>query len=419
VSVSNLAPVTAATRRAAIERAATWAAVALGISIPISVAGDSILSALAVLLLVLAGGWRDKLRFVATHPVALAFLALFTWLALGLLWGDRLPGDGGRYLGKYDDMLLMALLLPLFREARPRRAAVLALAAGLILTLALSYAVAAGLVPKTWLRVPDPTSAIAFKLRVTHGFLVAIGAFLFALLAREAAGRKRMAWGLMALLAAFNVLSLVKSQTGWVVFAVLVLYLFAVSFGWRGLMAAVLLALTIGAAGYLGSASIRMRIDETADEIASARAGRPATGADSTGLRLEFYRNTLDIIAEHPVLGVGTGGFPKTYAQRAAAAGRIVTANPHNEYLLIAAQVGLPGLALMIALFATAWRMGRHLPAPLERDLARGLVLAMASGSLFNSLLVDHAEGLLFAWLCAVLFGGLQWRRMDRPHPVA
>jgi len=34
----------------------------------------------------------------------------------------------------------------------------------------------------------------------------------------------------------------------------------------------------------------------------------------------------------------------------------------------------------------------------------------MAIGSLFNSLLLDHTEGLLFAWLTGVLFAGLQSR---------
>jgi hypothetical protein len=63
-----------------------------------------------------------------------------------------------------------------------------------------------------------------------------------------------------------------------------------------------------------------------------------------------------------------------------------------------------------MALFATAWHGARRL-APLERDLARGIVLATAVGCLFNSLLADHTEGLLFAWLSAVVFGSLKYRQ--------
>jgi uncharacterized membrane protein YccC len=45
--------------------------------------------------------------------------------------------------------------------------------------------------------------------------------------------------------------------------------------------------------------------------------------------------------------------------------------------------------------------------------LARGLVLTIAVGCLFNSLLLDHTEGLFFAWGLGVLFGGLGPGRGD------
>jgi len=44
----------------------------------------------------------------------------------------------------------------------------------------------------------------------------------------------------------------------------------------------------------------------------------------------------------------------------------------------------------------------------MEAHLARGLVLMIAAGCLFNSLLLDHTEGLLYAWLTGLLFAGLK-----------
>jgi len=38
-------------------------------------------------------------------------------------------------------------------------------------------------------------------------------------------------------------------------------------------------------------------------------------------------------------------------------------------------------------------------------------VLTIAVGCLFNSLLLDHTEGLLYAWLTSVLYAGLQSQR--------
>jgi len=39
--------------------------------------------------------------------------------------------------------------------------------------------------------------------------------------------------------------------------------------------------------------------------------------------------------------------------------------------------------------------------------LARALILTIMVGSLFNSLLIDHVESLLFAWLSGLLFAAL------------
>ena len=86
--------------------------------------------------------------------------------------------------------------------------------------------------------------------------------------------------------------------------------------------------------------------------------------------------------------------------------------NPHNEYLNLAVQLGIPGAIALITLFAVIWRHARGLPTALERDLARGLALTFAIGCLFNSLLMDHVEGLFFAWSLGVLFGGYDPARM-------
>ena len=84
------------------------------------------------------------------------------------------------------------------------------------------------------------------------------------------------------------------------------------------------------------------------------------------------------------------------------------TRNPHNEYLLIAVQVGLVGLGLLLYLFYRQWRLAKMLPSSLERSLAHGLLLAIMSGCLFNSLLLDHTEGMLYGWMSGLLYAGLK-----------
>ena len=57
-----------------------------------------------------------------------------------------------------------------------------------------------------------------------------------------------------------------------------------------------------------------------------------------------------------------------------------------------------PALLLLLALYVLLWREAPRLATRLERDALRGLVLTIAIAGLFNSALMDHVEGLLFAW---------------------
>ena len=127
----------------------------------------------------------------------------------------------------------------------------------------------------------------------------------------------------------------------------------------------------------------------------------------SVGLRLEFYRTSLNLIAEHPFIGTGTGSFAKVYADKVAGTRLTHATNPHNEYLNIAIQLGLVGELALLGLFFCVWRFADRLPTARERDLARGLVITFATGCLFNSLLMDHVEGLWFAWATGLLYAGL------------
>ena len=137
--------------------------------------------------------------------------------------------------------------------------------------------------------------------------------------------------------------------------------------------------------------------------------GWHATDAQSTsiGLRLEFYHNTLRIIRDHPVAGVGTGGFPQAYARVVEGTGMLPTRNPHNEFLHLAAQVGPIGVAALLWLLWQQWRLAARLVLP-EREIARGLVVLITIGCMLNSLLLDHTEGLLYAWLTGLLYARVE-----------
>ena len=65
-------------------------------------------------------------------------------------------------------------------------------------------------------------------------------------------------------------------------------------------------------------------------------------------------------------------------------------------------------------MFWMQWRTAKYLNTPMEQSLARGLVLTMVAGCMVNSLLLDHTEGLFYAWLSGLLYGGLKYGQPDK-----
>ena len=393
------------------ERLGRWSAVALGASIPVSVALDNALLAAVLMCFCIGGRYRPKWEAVRTNPLAIAALALFALLIAGTFYGEAGVKEATQYLTKYLDLLFIPLFVFLFRGTDDRRLGLYALAGALLATVLLSFALHAGM-PRSGLFVHNTVYPVVFKHNLTHAVLVAFGAFVFfqfALAARTTAARAL--WGVAAAASVINVAFVVPGRTGFVILGALFLYSGYALWRRRGLLAMLAVVGLSFAAAYASSDLLRERINRAVHQYSQWRPGVAVDTSNSVGQRLEFYRVSLEIVREHPLAGVGTGGFPKAYAEKAGHTSPFEVRNPHNEYLLIAVQTGLVGLALLLQLFWQQWRLAPRLATPLETHIARGLVLTIAVGCLFNSLLLDHTEGLLYAWLTGVLYGGLQSKR--------
>ena len=393
-----------------------WCAVAIGASVPASIALDNLLLGIVVLTWLAGLQYRKKLALAWTNPVYRAALLLFGVLLLGTAYGQAAPGDAKLYLSKYIDLALIPVLGFAFALPRNRKTALLLLAGSLATILLISCALKTGFVsPLPWFRVTPESPYVVFKLRLTHNILMAFAAFLFAWLSCCAgSNRARLAWGALALLAIVNITLVVEGATGY-----LALIMLWVLFGWqragfRGMAMAV--ACIVGMVALLSiiPGPFQTRVQQITQEMRQESVDRPAS--TSTGYRMEFYRNTLALIQKNPLFGTGTGSFPAVYAEQVKDTGSVASKNPHNEFMLITVQTGLVGLAALLWLFWQQWRYSPQLATPLERNLAQGLVLMMILICMLNSSLLDHTEGLLFAWMTALLYGGLE---SARPTSVA
>jgi O-antigen ligase len=125
------------------------------------------------------------------------------------------------------------------------------------------------------------------------------------------------------------------------------------------------------------------------------------------GSRRVYYRNSVEILQEHWIVGVGTGGFAQAYGDKVAKKydasdwRALVIKDPHNQYLGVAIQQGIGGVALFLAWIAAIVR---------ERDaskdhhrLAVAILVGWCVTSLFSSHFKTFAEGHLLAMFLGVL----------------
>lgn len=388
---------------------ARWAAILLGVSIPIAVALDNLLLAVLLLAWLLGGGWREKLSIIRRHPVTPAVLGMCALVLLGCFYGPKDSADTLRFLRKYANLLLILLLLPLFRDPRDQLRALIAFGVAMGLTLLLSFLLWYGLIPENPLKGRLADNPVFFKLHITHSLFMALAGFL-ALVAALHVTRQRWRMLLLgaALLAAFNVLFMVHGRTGQLVLVCLLAYLFIDRFRWRGVLLAAAGALVVLVVAYQLQAPVFERFALAAAELqqwTGATTAASEANDTSVGLRMNYALTALQIFREHPLFGVGTGGFTSSYAVIADARGLVESNNPHNQYVLIAAQYGIVGLGMLLLLYYLIWRSAGQLAKPWQLA-ARGLLLAILIGNLFNSFLLDHAESLLFVWMCGVLLAG-------------
>jgi O-antigen ligase len=137
--------------------------------------------------------------------------------------------------------------------------------------------------------------------------------------------------------------------------------------------------------------------------------GPPSRAADSpslsaaaeTGLnratrgRFDLVKNGLRIAIDHPVIGVGVGGFTKAYRERVRVSHRVKTPASHNTPVTVAAETGIVGLGLFAWFLVMAFsipfrRTGSGPPAVRVTGIAAGLGLtAIFVHSLFYNAFVE------------------------------
>ena len=144
------------------------------------------------------------------------------------------------------------------------------------------------------------------------------------------------------------------------------------------------------------------RVDSAINEITDYSIGSDS----SVGQRLNFAINSWQVIKENPIVGVGTGDFPKEYKKinQINTPGRASTTNPHNMYILVLMQLGLLGLMSMLSIFYYQFKLSLKSPIKVIRDTGIMLPVLFLVMMLSDSYLLGHYTTLMFVFFSSFLY---------------
>ena len=106
--------------------------------------------------------------------------------------------------------------------------------------------------------------------------------------------------------------------------------------------------------------------------------------------RMEYWRATLRMIADHPFLGCGPGNFQHAYTRYKLPEASEEVADPHNFLLEVWATAGTPAMLALVAVLGTlAWTLwrgassSRHTPCAAASRTAHGVCLLPSDATMF------------------------------------
>jgi O-antigen ligase len=384
---------------------ADYLAAAVVISLPWSTSATSILVTLWVIAVALtldgASLQRMGVMPAAALPIALVVLALAGMLWADVAWPERLSG-----VAPFLKFLAIPLLFMQVSRTGRGEMMLAAFFASACVLLALSWLLA--LVPQ----FPWPAKFYGVPVK---DYIIQSGVFtlcFFALLDRAVvmwgkAGAKSVLLVGLALIFMGNIVFIALGRTSLVVIAVLFVLFGVRHFERRALAAFVAAGVALAAVAWSTSPYLRFRVMHVIEELDGSHADANETSA---GARLGFWKMSVKVVGDAPLLGHGTGSAQAMLAQSAAADPTAPTGatNPHNQVLATAIPLGLSGVALLLAMWIAHFRMFL-LPGPAAW-IGVSVVAQNFVGSLFNSHLFDFTQGWLYVFGVGIA-GGIVLRK--------
>ena len=380
----------------------------------------NIFLALFLFFSILGGNFRFKYELIVSNSIALICIAIFLLLVIGLVYTSASMDDALSMLKKYSKFIYVPLLLCAFHEQRWKKIGYVAFISGVTLMMFLSYMTLFGWQPESIYAGayagPYYDENIVFRSRIAHATLVAFLVYLFiqhAITSNQLIIRALFIG--LAIFASINVLIMVPSRSGQLLWVVLMLLLIYQHFDWKRIVVGLVVVPVLASGILITSETSRTRIIEVINDIELIKEGNYRT---SLGYRVIWAKGGLDSFKSSPIIGTGTGSFYnefKKYLQTKSMknAEKYYSKNPHNGYVSVGVQLGSLGLIILFLLFIQQWRISNSF-SDFGSDIAKGFVITVVVSNFMNSFIYSHTQGIFFAIFTALLFSAYSSNKLKQ-----
>lgn len=375
-----------------------WLLVAALFVLPMGTSPFTVLAILALFVWMVTGEFFRKRKSYIAQPWFWPVLALVLLAWIGLLYTPDPQGLGIKFAKKtyYWLFAFMAAGLP-FARRKPEKM-ILALLIGLSVNALIGYLQLAQVVP-TLYRTRYSGLTRGYN---TLAILLILGIMMASYYFKNSRGAKQKASWFGLMLVYFFHLIILRGRGGYLTFALVSpIVVFNLS-GVRKIRNTCLIYLFILAMMAL-SPFVRERVIESIDDVrVQFRTGGDIAWGKQYSHdenlqridRIYMWRWAIDLFMEHPLRGIGTGGFRETLLARGGGRG---VAHPHNNFLYMAVSFGVAGVLVLGWFFWVLLKCGwKNRQYPLGYFiLSCGLVVLI--GGLTDTHILDAGPAFLLA----------------------
>jgi O-antigen ligase len=388
--------------------------------IPFGPALTNLFLFLTLVFVLLSGNLSEHIKIIWDNKVSKSAIILFALLALGTLWSIADTSDAFRVLKKYNALLYISILIPIFSSQTRKDIGVNIFLFSMTFILAIIYLMKFGVISEFNIPIPGRHRPVnvtidgGFQTHIITNILMAFAAYIYLIRTALNVGLKLAFNFILFSLAAYNVLFISTGTSGQVLFAILLVLFVFQSLNKKTLAILAMFSIISIIIGTLQSngSSATSNVSFTVEKLTSRFHELTVDSTpENVNYRPQRYINSIKMIASDPWFGSGTGSYAAAYKEKLPEIEKITTGtkwNPHNEYLSIGVQVGVAGIFLLLFLFFNQLKAASKITTSEDRYIAQGFVVLMIIGCLANSMIMDSGESHFFAYFSALLFSKIK-----------